>query len=227
MKVGPFVMTVLTLGFLTMGLMARYYHPDLETGDLGLPMTIAELLPSGLAGVLFAAPLAAVMSTVDAMILVVSGTIIRDLYATYVNQRVSDGRTSAVTSVTTLTLTAIVLVLALEPPDYLEYLVIFAIGGLEVAFFIPLVLGLYWKRGNALGAGMAMIGGSTWYALANDAVPELALGMFPVATSSAVALVLYLVGSYVGPAPRREVLVKFWGTQAEIDKLDDMLVPIR
>ncbi|GAA4926150.1 sodium/pantothenate symporter [Streptomonospora halophila] len=227
MKVGPLVMTVITLGFLTMGMIARYFQPDMEVGDLALPTTIIEVLPAGLAGVLFAAPLAAVMSTVDAMILVVSGTIVRDLYVTYVNPRISDGRISAVTSATTLGLTAIVLVLALNPPDYLELLVIYAIGGLEVAFFFPLVLGLYWKRANALGAGLGMAGGMVWYTLVNNWAPELALGMFPIATSSAVALALFLLGSYLGPPPRREVLVKFWGTQAEIDRLGQPVRPLR
>ncbi|PSK90217.1 sodium/pantothenate symporter [Murinocardiopsis flavida] len=221
MKVGPLVMTVITLGFLTMGMMARYYQPDMEVGDLALPTTIIEVLPEGMAGILFAAPLAAVMSTVDAMILVVSGTIIRDLYTNYVNPRISDGRTSVVTSAATLGLTALVLYLALDPPPYLELLVIYAIGGLEVAFFFPLVLGLYWKRANALGAGLSMVGGMAWYVLVNNWAPALALGMFPIATSSVVALVLFLLGSYLGPPPRRAVLVKFWGTQAEIDRLGE------
>ncbi|GLU50514.1 sodium/pantothenate symporter [Nocardiopsis ansamitocini] len=221
MKVGPLVMTVITLGFLTMGMVARFYQPDMAVGDLALPTTIIEVLPEGVAGILFAAPLAAVMSTVDAMILVVSGTIIRDLYVTYVNPRVSDGRTSTITSMTTLGLTGLVLYLAMDPPDYLELLIIYAIGGLEVAFFFPLVLGLYWKRANALGAALGMIGGMSWYTVVNFWVPELALGMFPIATSSAVALTLFLLGSYFGPRPRREVLVKFWGTQREIDKLGE------
>lgn len=227
MKVGPFVMTILTMGFLTMGFVARFYQPDMATGDLALPTTIVEQLPAGVAGVLLAAPLAAVMSTVDAMILVVSGTIVRDLYVNFVNPRIGDSRTSTITSATTLGLSGLVLFLALDPPDYLEFLVIFAIGGLEAAFFVPLVMGLYWKRGNALGAGLAMAGGIGWYALANEWVPELALGMFPIATSAAVALALYLIGSYVGPPPRREVLVKFWGTQAEIDRLTELRIPIR
>lgn len=227
MKVGPLVMTVITLGFLTMGMVARFYHPDMKVGDLALPMTIMEVLPAGVAGLLFAAPLAAVMSTVDAMILVVSGTIIRDLYVAYINPRISDGRTSVVTSAATLTLSAVILVLALDPPPYLELLVIYAIGGLEVAFFFPLVLGLYWKRANALGAGLGMAGGMIWYTVVNNWAPQLALGMFPIATSSAVALALFLLGSYLGPPPRREVLVKFWGTQAEIDRLGEAVRPAR
>jgi sodium/pantothenate symporter len=34
-----------------------------------------------------------------------------------------------------------------------------------------------------------------------------------------LAVVLYVAAAYVGPPPSRTVLVKFWGTQAEIDKL--------
>lgn len=219
MIVGPIVMALITLGFLTMGLVSRFFHPDLEVGDLALPLTITDLLPEGVAGVLFAAPLAAIMSTVDSMILVVSGAIVRDLIVNYVRPGLSDRRAARWGSVASFAIGLLVLVLAFNPPNYLEYLVIYAIGGLETVFFIPLIGGLYWKRGNALGAGLAMFGGMAWYILVNEWAPDLAFGMFPIATSSVVALVLYLLGSHLGPKPRHEVLVKFWGTQRAIDRL--------
>ena len=64
-----------------------------------------------------------------------------------------------------------------------------------------------------------MTGGAGWYVVANEWVPGLALGMFPIATASAVAFALYVLGSYFGPPPRHEVLVKFWGSQRAIDKM--------
>ena len=90
MAVGPAIMAVITLGFLTMGLVAHLYRPGLEVGDMALPLTLLDVLPDGVAGVLFAAPLAAIMSTVDSMILVVSGVIVRDLFKTYVKPDLSD-----------------------------------------------------------------------------------------------------------------------------------------
>lgn len=219
MAIGPIIMVVITLGFLTMGLVSHQFQPDMEVGDLALPQTVVEVLPDGLAGLILAAPLAATMSTVDSMILIVSGAIVRDLYTNYVNPRASDGTTKNLATGASVVVGLVVLYLALEPPNYLEYLIIYAIGGLEVVLFMPLIGGLYSKRGNALGVILAMIGGAGWYVVTNEWAPDLALGMFPIATSSAIAAIGYVVGSVIGKPPRRDVLVKFWGTQAEIDRL--------
>ena len=40
---------------------------------------------------------------------------------------------------------AIVFVAALEPPDLLVWINLFAFGGLEATFLWPLLLGLYWR----------------------------------------------------------------------------------
>ena len=167
---------------------------------MALPLTLVDVLPEGVAGVLFAAPLAAIMSTVDSMVLVVCGVIVRDLYKPYVNPQMSDARGLALGSVVSGVVGVLVVVLAFRPPAYLEYLVIYAIGGLEVLLFVPIILGLYWRRGNALGAGLAMAGGGGWYVLVNEWAPDLALGMFPIATVSVVAFGLYVLGSLPRPA---------------------------
>ncbi|MQA02462.1 MAG: sodium/panthothenate symporter [Streptosporangiales bacterium] len=219
MMVGPIIMVVITLGFLTMGLVSHQFHPNMEVGDLALPRTVVDVLPDGIAGIVLAAPLAAAMSTVDSMILIVSGVVVRDLFTNFVNPRVSDGTAKRMASGASIVIGLVVLLLALEPPNYLEYLVIYAIGGLEVVLFVPLLGGLYSKRGNALGVVLAMVGGAGWYVVANEWVPDLAFGMFPIASSSLVSVLGYVVGSAGGRPPRREVLVKFWGTQAEIDRL--------
>jgi sodium/pantothenate symporter len=219
MAIGPAIMALITLGFLCMGLVAHVYRPGLEVGDMALPLTLLDVLPDGVAGVLFAAPLAAIMSTVDSMILVVSGVIVRDLYKTYVKPSLSDAAGSRMGTTVSALVGVVVIGLALKPPAYLEYLIIYAIGGLEVLLFVPIIAGLYWRRGNALGATLAMFGGAGWYVMVNEWVPDLALGMFPIATSSAVAFGLYVLGSYFGPPPRHEVLVKFWGSQRAIDEL--------
>ena len=219
MAAGPAIMAVITLGFLTMGLVSHVYRPGLAVGDMALPLTLIDVLPDGAAGILFAAPLAAIMSTVDSMILVVSGVIVRDLYKAYVRPSLSDQAGARMGTVVSLLVGLVVIGLALRPPAYLEYLIIYAIGGLEVLLFVPIVVGLYWKRGNALGAGLAMAGGGVWYVVANEWVPALTLGMFPIATASVVTFGLYLLGSYLGPPPSHEVVVKFWGSQRAIDQL--------
>ena len=59
----------------------------------------------------------------------------------------------------TVAVGALVFVSALEPPDLLVWINLFAFGGLEAVFLWPVVLGLYWKRANAAGALAAIVSG--------------------------------------------------------------------
>lgn len=217
--VGPAIMAVFTLGFGAMGLFGRILYPEAELADLVLPTLIIEHLPGPLAGAVLAAPLAAVMSTVDSMILVVSAALVRDLYRGFIKPDMSDAAQSKVGAWTSLGIGVVVLVLALKPPDFLQHVINFAIGGLEAGLFVPLILGLYWKRGNALGAVLALIGGMTYYLLAGNFVPALALGMMPVLMASVFSLALYVLAAFVGPKPSHRVIVKFWGTQKAINEM--------
>ncbi|GAA1190375.1 sodium/pantothenate symporter [Brevibacterium paucivorans] len=217
--IGPTLMVVFTLGFGAMGLIGRVMYPDAELADMVLPTLIIDHLPGPLAGAVLAAPLAAVMSTVDSMILVVSATLVRDLYRGFVKPNLSDKAQSTAGTWTSLGIGIIVLVLALRPPAFLQHIINFAIGGLEAGLFVPLILGLYWKRGNALGAILALIGGMLYYLLAASFFPVLAFGMMPVLMATVCSLVLYVVAGFVGPRPSHRAIVKFWGTQKAIDDL--------
>lgn len=227
MVFGPAIMALFTLGFGAMGVFARVLLGDVDVPDMALPLLALDRLPGALAGALLAAPIAAVMSTVDSMILVVSGAIVRDLYVGYVKPDLADKKEARIGSVVSLSIGVIVLLLALNPPEYLQYLINFAIGGLEATLFVPLVLGLYWKRGNALGATLSIAGGMIWYLLASVWAPVLAFGLMPVFPAALFALVVYVAAGYFGPPPSRTVLVKFWGSDAEIARLADTPVAER
>ena len=54
-------------------------------------------------------------------------------------------------------------------------------------------------------------------------VPDLPIDPLPI--TLVISGVLYLVGAYLGPPPRREALVKFWGTQEEIDRIVSVEAP--
>jgi sodium/pantothenate symporter len=217
--VGPLILAVFTLGFGAMGLIGRILYPEADLADLVLPTLIIEHLPGPLAGAMLAAPLAAVMSTVDSMILVVSAALVRDLYAGFIKPDMTDETQSRAGTWASLGIGALVLALSLQPPAFLQHIINFAIGGLEAGLFVPLVLGLYWKRGNALGAALSLLGGMAYYLLSANFVPAMALGMMPVLMATVFSFGLYLLAGYLGPPPSRRVLVKFWGTQDAIDKL--------
>lgn len=215
----PIIMFVMTIGFGLMGLMTRFYAPTLSNPDLSIPTLITSTIGGPIAGLLLSAPLAAIMSTVSSMILVVSGTVVRDIIAGLFVPKMSDRFSARLSLVVSLVIGAAALVIALRPPEALELVVIFALSGLGAFFTVPLFGGLYWKKGNAAGAIASMISGVVWYIVGVQWLPSLGLGMDPVVTALLVSALLFVVFSLITKRPSRDILVKFWGTQAEIDKL--------
>lgn len=218
MYVGPAIFFLFSLAFSGMGLVGRAFFPEAEVPDLVIPMMLIENIPGPIAGAILVAPLAAVMSTVSSMIIVVSGAIVRDLWKGFVNPSMTDRQQYKFGTVASFAVGMVVLLLSLQPPEFLQHLINFAIGGLEAGLFVPLILGLYWKRGNAVAALLSISSGMVYYVLA-EFFEVLTFGMMPVVPAAVVSVLLYILGSYFGPPPSRSVIVKFWGTQREIDQL--------
>ena len=145
------------------GALGRAVIPGLAVGDMAMPSLILELLPPFWAGVFIAGPLAAIMSTVDSMLLLASAAIIKDLYVQYIlkgdSSRMPLQRIKRFSLGCTAAIGAVVFVAALEPPDLLVWINLFAFGGLEATFLWPLLLGLYWRKANAAGALSSHPGG--------------------------------------------------------------------
>jgi len=146
-------------------------NATLPTSDYFIPHIVQRIMPVGLAGLFLAAPMAAVMSTADSLLLLAAAAILRDLWKNYV---VKDNpvrlaqyqRIFPFASIlTTLVLGILTLLLALDPPDIIFFLNLFALGGLECSFFWPLIGGLFWRKGNCLAAVAASIGGAATYIL--------------------------------------------------------------
>lgn len=142
---------------------------NLPTSDYMVPMLVQQIMPVGIAGLFLAAPLAAVMSTVSSLLILASAAIIKDLYRTYVikdnKEKIAkyEANFSKLSFGTTLIIGAIVFVFTLEPPDIIFFLNLFAMGGLECAFFWPLVGGVFCKWGTKQGAVAASLGGAAVY----------------------------------------------------------------
>ncbi|GAB3561592.1 sodium/pantothenate symporter [Spelaeicoccus albus] len=216
----PIIMYVMTIGFSLMGLMARYFAPALKNPDLAIPTIITQTVNGPLAGILLSAPLAAIMSTVSSMLLVVSGAVVRDIVRNLFVPKMTD-QTSSRTSVgVSLVIGLATMVVALKPPEALELIVIFALSGLGAFFTIPFFGALYWRRATAAGAFVSMLSGLIWYIVGQQWLPSLGAGMDPVVTALIVSAVLFVAVSLLTKRPPRHVIVKFWGTQAEIDKLE-------
>ena len=142
---------------------------NLPTSDYMIPMLVQRIMPTPLAGLFLAAPLAAVMSTVSSLLILASAAIIKDLYRTYIvkdnSQKVAayNKSFSKLSFGATLVIGIITYFLALDPPDIIFFLNLFAFGGLECSFFWPLIGGLFWKKGTKQAAVSSSIGAAATY----------------------------------------------------------------
>lgn len=162
------ILGTLIIGFLLLcmhlaGAFGRAVFPDLPAGDLAMPTLTVSLLSPFWAGVFTAGPLAAIMSTVDSMLLLASAAVIKDLYVHGRLEgdasRLSPQGVRRLSFGCTAVIGVLVFVAALEPPDLLVWINLFAFGGLEAVFLWPILLGLYWSRANARGALASIVTG--------------------------------------------------------------------
>jgi Na+/proline symporter len=89
----------------------------------------------------------------------ISSSLVRDLYQRTVNPDVSPRAIKAATYVVTALVGLAVTVVALNPPGYLQYLIVFTGSGQGCAFLLPMALALYWPRATRAGVLAAMLGG--------------------------------------------------------------------
>lgn len=112
-----------------------------------------------LAGLLVAAPFAAVMSTMDSFLLMISSAIVRDIYQRNINPHASEKTIKRLTYIVTIAIGAIAMLAAVSPPQFLQDIIVFTGSGLSTSFLAPVALMLYWPRFNRQGALAGMLGG--------------------------------------------------------------------
>lgn len=161
--IGTIGIGTIMFGMHLIGVFARPVMPGIEIGDKVMPMLTLDVLPPVLAGIVLAAPMAAIMSTVNALLILVSSTVVKDIYLNYINPKASDAQIKKRSFWVTTVIGIAVVLFALNPPELLIMLNLFAFGGLESAFLWSVVFGLYWKKANKYGSIASMIVGLILY----------------------------------------------------------------
>lgn len=206
---------------------ARLLLPGMEVeADRVMPQMAITLTANAgvgaLAGVLVAAPFAAVMSTVDSFLLMISSSVVRDVYQRNINPNASEAQLKKLSYICTVVVGAGVVVGAINPPQYLQYLIVYVGSGLAACFLAPMTLALYWKRTTAEGAFGSMLIGflshlslyvGGWLQGDGFQKPLRPFSLDPVVIGLASAFVAGLVISLLTPRPDRAIVEKFFYTR--------------
>ena len=194
--IGTVVVGFIMLGMHLIGVFARPVLPGVKIGDTVMPLLSMKVLPPFVAGIVLAAPMAAIMSTVDALLILVSSALVKDIYLNYIKPNAEDRQIKKVSFSVTAIIGIIVIILALSPPDLIVWLNLFSFGGLESVFIWPVVLGLYWSKGNKHGAITSMIIGMGSYILLDRFYPN-AFGLHTVVMPIVLSLLGFIIVSLV------------------------------
>ncbi|MCK0117341.1 cation acetate symporter [Isoptericola sp. S6320L] len=116
-------------------------------------------LPAPIVGLVAAGGLAAAMSTAAGLLLVISSSVSHDLYFRVVKKEASESRRLLVGRIAMGLAVVVAIYGGINPPAYVAQVVAFAFGLAASTFFPILVLGIFWKRANAIGAASGMISG--------------------------------------------------------------------
>lgn len=166
-------MGISLIGAIGVGIFGRAY---VERSGLTLadPETIFILLaetlfPALITGFLFAALLAAIMSTVSSQLLVSSSSLAEDFYRLLVNKKASDRTIVTVGRLAVVAVGAVAAVIAGDPNSEVLGLVSNAWAGFGAAFGPLMILALTWSRMTGIGAVAGLITGAltviVWIAL--------------------------------------------------------------
>ncbi|WP_083026048.1 sodium/proline symporter PutP [Vreelandella lionensis] len=172
-NIGMSWMAISLIGAVSLGIFGRAYavRNGMEVQD---PETIfiilAELLFHPLiTGFLYAALLAAVMSTISSQLLVSSSSLTADFYRLFLRKEATDKECVAVGRVSVVLVGLIAAVIASDPNSQVLGLVSNAWAGFGAAFGPLIILSLMWSRTNGAGAIAGMVVGAAtvmiWIAL--------------------------------------------------------------
>jgi cation/acetate symporter len=168
----------------------------------GLPYTIAALVAAG--------GLAAALSTADGLLVVIASSIAHDIYFKTINPKSKPTSRMNLGKAMIVVAAALTALSALPQLALVAQMVAWAFSLAASTLFPIVLLGIFWKRANYLGAMAGMIGGlitTLWYLVSNYLNPannimglsHLSSGFFGMITNFVLTIVVSLV---TAPPPK-------------------------
>ncbi|REC95894.1 sodium/proline symporter PutP [Kushneria indalinina] len=172
-NIGMSWMLISMIGAVSLGLFGRAYA--VRNGmDIQDPETIFIILANLLfhplvTGFLYAALLAAIMSTISSQLLVASSSLTEDFYRLFLRKEATEKEVVTVGRVSVLLVGIVAAIIASDPNSQVLGLVSNAWAGFGAAFGPVILLSLMWSRTNGTGAIAGMVVGAVtvmiWIAL--------------------------------------------------------------
>ena len=152
--VGNFLKRFCTLGWVLTGLIAATLYADvpalIKDPDQAWGYASMQLLGPGLRGLMLACLLAALMSSVDAYMIVGSGLVVRNLYVPFLNPKASEKNCLLMGKITGTIIVTGSIMFSLLIFDMIQQLTI--TFWFTLVFAAPFWIGMYWRRATTKAA---------------------------------------------------------------------------
>ena len=168
-----------------------------------LPVLAAEVLPSWLTGVIFAALISATMSSADSDLLAAGSIFSNDIYAQYIRREAQDGEILRVTRLAMVAIAVLAMVVALKSKESIIAILMFSFTLRAGGAFIPYVVGHLWRRAGAAGCMASIITGSTVVVLIERDLISV-FDLDPILPGLFVSTVFFVVFSLIFPHHDRD-----------------------
>ncbi len=141
----------------TLGMFARVLFPAAEP-EMGLPLLVRDVLPTGATGLVLAAYLAAIMSTADSCLLASVGNIVDDILGRAVAPATTEGSQLILSRVLTVIVGIGSVSFALYVPQVIDSILL-AYSFMVAGLFFPTLAALFWRRASGIAAFWSIVAG--------------------------------------------------------------------
>lgn len=188
------------------------HNPHLATVVNANPETVFMeltkiLFNPWIAGVILAAILAAVMSTLSCQLLVCSSTLTEDFYKSLLRKNASQKELVWVGRLMVLLIAILAIWLAGNPESKVLGLVSYAWAGFGAAFGPLIILSLFWKRMTFNAALVGMIIGAVVVILWKNLFADT--GLYEIIPGFIASFIAIIVVSLCGKAPTEDITARF------------------
>ena len=214
-KIGTIVVAIWLIGLNGLCFTVKYLFPEgtLATPDLGIPTLAVTVMPPWAAGLVLAGVCGAVQSSVGGMVVYLAGTLISDLYRNLIKPDVKPETIKRLNTIGIIVISLVIFLFACDPPQLLASLITYATGGMTVAFFHTVLLGLFWKPANEYGAVAGIVSGIALYLLINSGVLPISLGFNPCLMATLLSTLIMVVVSLVTPKTPYGIIATWFGKE--------------
>jgi sodium/proline symporter len=199
-------------GSMAVGIVGHaWFQNGLEKPESVFLALAQDLFLPFIGGILFAAVLSAIMSTISAQLLAASSALTEDFYHRFFRKNARQKELIWISRLTVVFIALIAILLAHDPKDNILSLVSYAWGGLGAAFGPTILFSLFWRRMTSNSALTGIIVGATTVILWKTYLAPLGgiWGIYEIIPGFILSSLFIVIMTLMGKLPKAEILNDF------------------